>query len=74
MHAVHYIRLSALVQIVCSANHGSVLELSLVVRGIIKVTMKQSLSTYGDRLWSGHGTQTYILNYWLSNCWLHELI
>ena len=46
MHGVHYIRLSALGQIVKLANHGSVLELALVVRGIIKVIMKKSLSTH----------------------------
>ena len=74
MHGVHYIRSSALVRIVYSANHGLVLELALVVRGRIKVMMKQSLSTHGDRLWSGTGTKTYILNYLLSNRWLREII
>ena len=47
MHGVHYIRSSALGQIVQLANHGSVLELALVVRGGIKVMMKKSLSTHG---------------------------
>ena len=74
MHGVHYIRSSALGQIVKLANHGSVLELALVVRGRIKVTMKNYLSTYGNRLWSGPGTETYILDYLMSKRWLRELI
>ena len=74
MHGVHYIRSSALGQIVKLTDHGSVLELALVVRGGIKMTMKKSLSTHGNRLWSGPGTKTYILDYLLSKRWLHELI
>ena len=74
MHGVHYIRSSEMVQIVQLDNHGSVLELALVVRGRIKVTMKKSLSTHGNRLWSGPGTETYILDYLLSKRWLRELI
>ena len=58
MNGVHYIRSIALGQIVQLANHGSVLELALVVRGRIKVIMKKSLSTHGNRLWSGPGTET----------------
>ena len=74
MHSVHYIRSSALGQIVQLANHGLVLELALVVRGRIKVMMKKSLSTHGNRLLSGPGTETYILDYLLSKRWLRELI
>ena len=74
MHSVHYIRSSALGQIVQLANHGSVLELALIVWGRINVMMKKSLSTHGNRLWSGPGTETYIIDYLLSKRWLHELI
>ena len=61
-------------QIVQLANNGSVLELALIVRGRIKVMMKKSLSTHGNRIWSGPGTKMYILNYLLSKRWLRELI
>ena len=74
MHDVHYIRLSALGQVVQLTNHGSVLELVLVVRGRIKVMMKESLCTHGNRLWSGPGTETYILDYLLSKRWMREII
>ena len=74
MHGVHYIRSSALGQIIQLANHILVLELALVVRGRIKVIMKKSLSTHGNRLLSGPGTETYILDYLLIKCWLRELI
>ena len=74
MHGVYYIRSSALGQIIQLANHGSVLELALVVRGRIKVMMKKSLSTHGNRLLSGPGNKTYILDYLLSKHWLRELI
>ena len=74
MHGVHYIRSSALGQIVKLANHGSELELALVVRGRIKVMMKKSLSTHGNRLWSGPGTKMCILGYLLSKRWMRELI
>ena len=74
MHGVHYIRLSALGEIIQIANHGSVLKLALVVRGRIQVMMKKSLSTHGNRLLSGPGTETYILDYLLSKRWLRELI
>ena len=74
MHSVHYIRSSALVQIVQLANHVLVQEIALVVRGIIKVRMKKYLSTHKNRLWSGPGTETYILDYLLSKQWMRELI
>ena len=74
MHGVHYIRSSALGQIIQLANHGSVLELALVVRGRIKVTMKKYLNTHMNRLWSGPRTKMYILDYLLSKSWLRELI
>ena len=74
MNGVHYIRSSALGQIVQLANHRLVLELSLVVRGRIKVMMKKSLSTHENRFWSGPVTETYILDYLLSKRWLRELI
>ena len=74
MHGVHHIRLSALGQIIQLANHGSVLELALVVWGRINVMMKKSLSTQGNMLWSGTDTKTYILDYLLSKLWLRELI
>ena len=74
MNGVHYIRSSALGQIVKLTDHGSVLELALVVRGRIKMMMKKSLSTHGNRLCSGPGTETEILNYLLSKHGLHELI
>ena len=66
MYGVNYIRSSALGQIVQLANHGSVLELALVVWGGIKVMMKKSLNTYGNSLCSGPGTEAYILDYLLS--------
>ena len=74
MHVVHYIRSSAMGQIIQLANHISVLELALVVRGRIKVMMKKSLSTHGNRLLSGPGTKMYILDYLMSKRWLRELI
>ena len=74
MHGVHYIRSSALGQIIQLANNGSVLELALVVRVIIKAMMKNYLRTHGNRLWSGPRTKTYILDYLLSKRWMYELV
>ena len=74
MHSVHYIRSGALGQIVQLTNHGSVLELALVVRGGIKVMMKKSLITPGNRLFIRPGNDTYILDCLMSKRWLHELI
>ena len=74
MPGVHLLRQSALGQIVQLVNHGVVLEIALVVRGRIKLMMKKSLSTHRNRLWSGPGTETYILDYLLSKRWLRVLI
>ena len=52
-----------------SANHGSVLELTLVVRGRIKV----SLSTYRNRPWGSPRIKSCIIDYILSKRCLSEL-
>ena len=61
MYRIQYVRKSELGQIVQLTNHILVHELALVLRGIIKVIMKQPLGTYGNGLCSGPGTKTDVL-------------
>ena len=74
MHGIHYVRVSALSQIVQFANHGWVQKLALLVWGEIEVMMKQSLDTHYNRIRSGHGTETKVFNDLLCKRRLHELI
>ena len=73
-NSIHYVSSSVLGQIVQFSNHILVLKLVLVVREIIEVMMYQSLGTHGNRLRSGPGTKTDILNYLLIKSRLSELI
>ena len=74
MYRIHCVRKIALGQIVQFTNHRLVHELSLVLWGIIKVMMKQSLGTHGNGICSGPGTKTDVFYYILCKSELREII
>ena len=74
MYGIHYVRESKLGQIVKFTNHGSVHELSPVVRGRIEVMMNKSLGKHGDGLRSGPVNNTDVLYDMLCEIGLHDLI
>ena len=71
---MHDVRVIALGQIVQSTNHGPVHKLANVVRGRIKVMVKQELGTHGNGLCSGTGINIDVFNNMLRKRGLRELM